>query len=169
MCEDETPWVFLCSSAMLDHLACLVAGKNRGRIGYTNFIRQFMAPHRPAYQDFIYYNGNNDLPDQMYYILRCGLVHNFSFIPDQDSIRRGGRSRSIVLCHQKEAQLEGWHHLIPCSTEKINDGVLLIAEDFIEDISKAIDLVFKNAACDSGLRSRMGSWIKKHPPLAGGF
>ena len=154
---------------MLDHLASLVAGKNRGRIGYTTFIRQFMAPHRPGYQEYIYHNGNNDLPDQMYFILRCGLVHNFSFIPDQDSIRKGGRSRSIVLCHQKEANAEGWYHLMPCSTEKIKDGVLLIAEDFIEDISKAIERIFKKAENDHGLKSRMGSWIKKHPPLAGGF
>jgi hypothetical protein len=45
---------------------------------YINFVSTYFPEE---YRDFSYKDGKKDLPDQMYSLLRNGLVHNFSFLP----------------------------------------------------------------------------------------
>ena len=71
----ETPWVFLCGSAMIDYLSRLAAGKDNGGEGFKKFIRDYMPS---SYCDFEYRSGDKDLPEQVFHILRCGIVHSFS-------------------------------------------------------------------------------------------
>jgi hypothetical protein len=169
MCADGTPWVFLCGSAMVDYLAKIVNGRDLRTEGYKRFIRDYLALVRSEYRDFVYKGGMSDLPDQMYHILRCGIVHSFSFIPDARAMNKGGRSRSIVLCHRVESNARGWHHLMQYSSDHIADGALFVAEDFIMDIQRVAELIFKKATYDRSLSGNIKSWLGKHPPIAGGF
>ena len=45
------------------------------------------------YVDFKFKNGKSDLPDQMYYVLRNGLVHTFTLKFNNNG---NGRTNSIV-------------------------------------------------------------------------
>ena len=50
----------------------------------------------------------------MYIILRCGIVHSFSFVPNQQGINNNGRTRSILLARigRSNAQLRPSPHFI---------------------------------------------------------
>lgn len=161
ICKDGTVWVFLCASALIEYLSKLVNGQDIKRKGYIQFIEDYMAKIRREYITFKYDNGNNDVPIQMYHILRCGIVHSFSFIPDQQTMRQGGRRRSIVLNHRRSGQT----HLSPYKSEKAPDAVNFVAEDFIEDIQKTIVLVFSIAKSDNKLKENIKNWLDKHPPI----
>src|SRR5689334_12604309 len=80
VCAIESPWCFLCLSALIDYLSIAAyPNKKKQRDRYVAFIENFF----PAkYKNFKYKNGQTDLPDQMYYVLRNGLVHSFSLVPD---------------------------------------------------------------------------------------
>ena len=98
MSADGTPWVFLCSSAVIEYFSRLAAGKNDGAEGFKRFVKAYMPP---AYLTFKYRSGLADLPEQLYHVLRCGIVHSFSLIPDTKAKSSGGRNRSIVLSHHE--------------------------------------------------------------------
>lgn len=168
-CGDRTPWVFLSASAMLEYLAKIVNGADRKAEGYKAFIRDYLSAVRTGYKDFIYKSGDRDLPTQMYHVLRCGIVHSFSLIPDSTALARGGRDRSIVLCHKLESDAKGWSHLMPYSSAKVSDAALFVAEEFVDDIALVVGLIFQKATEDSALKQNIESWLKKHPPIAGGF
>ena len=168
-CCDGTPWVFLSASAMLDYLAKIVNGADKGSQGYKDFIGEYLGKVRAEYKDFTYRNGDQDLPIQMYHVLRCGIVHSFSLIPDQRARDQGGRNRPIVLCHKRESEAKGWSHLMQYSSEKISDAALFIVEEFVEDIARVVTLIFQEAAEDSKLKQNIESWLQKHPPIMGGF
>lgn len=163
--HDGTPWVFLCASAFVEYLAKLVHGSDIGPQGYKDFVRKYLGRINPLYTDFTYPNGHKDLPTQMYHGLRCGLVHSFSLIPDLRSKQRGARERSIVLYHRKSASEAGQKHLTHCSSGKPPNAVVFVAEDFLDDIEKTLDLIFKEARSDSVLENNIISWYRNHPPL----
>src|SRR5262245_13667263 len=71
-----SPWVFLCAAALVEYLAKLVDGTDNGGRGYKCFVRNWLSSIRPAYLSFRYSAGQCDLPEQMYHVLRCGIVHN---------------------------------------------------------------------------------------------
>ena len=154
---------------MLDYLAKIVNGSDLKRDGYKRFIKDYLALVRPGYRDFKYRNGNQDLPEQMYHVLRCGIVHSFSLIPDSTGVNPVGRDRSIVLCHRLQCTEKGWQHLMIYTTEKISDGALFVAEDFIEDIGRAIELIFDRAQKNPTLSRNIENWLAQHPPVLGGF
>lgn len=77
------PWVFLCTSAMIDYLTNMVSGHST-RLKYIKFIEEYFSQVNYLYKDFQFQNGLKDLPTQMYIILRCGIVHSFSFVPKED-------------------------------------------------------------------------------------
>jgi hypothetical protein len=171
-CADGTPWVFLMSSAFLEYLAKLANGKDKSkqrRTGYKSFICEYLAEVRPRYRDFEYKSGTKDLPTQMYHILRCGIVHNFSLVPGKEENSSRGRIRSIVLCHAKERDEKKWEHLMNYGTAEINDAALFVAEDFTQDIEKVTELLLSKAKDDGSLRKNVEEWLENHPPIAGGF
>lgn len=96
-------WVFVCAASFLEYLAKIVDGRDRGARGYKAFIRDWLTRIRLAYRTFRSRSGETDLPTQMYHVLRCGMVHSFSLIPDDRARIKGGRDRSIVLCHRPES------------------------------------------------------------------
>lgn len=168
-CETGSPSVFLLAAAYLDYLPKLVNGADKKRVGYIEFIRTWLAAEREEYKTFRYKNGEQDLPDQMYHVLRCGIVHSFSFVPDQQGRESGARTRSIVIAHRKECIAKNLLHLSSYSTDAIKDAAVFVAEDFTEDIEKVTIRVFKRADVDARLRGNIGRWLAAHPPISGGY
>lgn len=97
----------------------------------------------------------------MYHVLRCGIVHNYSLVPDHQSSKNGGRKRSILLGHRKND-----HKHLSRYNEKGYDSVLFTAEDFSEDLEKVLDKIFLELApTNLVLEKNIKSWINKYPPL----
>lgn len=59
---------------MIDNLVNMTGYRHN----YSGFVRKFL-PEK--YRTFPYKNGKTDLPEQMEYVLRNGLVYNFSLVP----------------------------------------------------------------------------------------
>jgi hypothetical protein len=169
--KDRSPWGFICASAFLDHLSKLVAGRDNKGSGYKDFVKNYLARINPSYESFQYKSGSKDLPEQLYYVFRCGLVHQFSLVPDKQSLKHGGRLCSIVLCHRKESKKRNLSHLSPYSTEVVPDAALLVAEDFGKELKNVVKLLFSSKAktIDPEIENKMKKWVKEHPPIMGGF
>jgi len=166
-----SPWGFVCAAAFLDCLSKLVAGQDNKRKGYKDFVKNYLARINPSYESFQYKSGSKDLPDQLYHVFRCGLVHQFSLVPDQQSLDSGGRLRSIVLCHRKESKRRNLQHLSRYSPGKISDAAVFVAEDFGKDLKNLVKLIFSSQAktINPDIAQKMEEWVKKHPPVMGGF
>jgi hypothetical protein len=166
-----SPRGFVCAAAFLDCLSKLVAGQDNKRKGYKDFVKNYLARINPSYESFQYKSGSKDLPDQLYHVFRCGLVHQFSLVPDQQSLDSGGRLRSIVLCHRKESKRRNLQHLSRYSPGKISDAAVFVAEDFGKDLKNLVKLIFSSQAktINPDIAQKMEEWVKKHPPVMGGF
>jgi len=138
---------------MIDYLAGLHQGKKAGKADYIAFIREYFPK---AYSDFEYNtahrkpgtglkrkNGTRtkreltrkDLPEQMYYILRCGLVHRFSLVPSPAELENGGRERSITIHSRDDSQRDGKKHLDNFSQPPfVQDSAYFVDEDLLDDI-----------------------------------
>ncbi len=168
-----TPWIYVTASAFLDYLTKIVNGRDRGRMGYKDFIEDYLSVINPAYKTFTYQNGNADLPDQMYHVLRGGIFHNISFIPDGESRSYGGRDRSIVFCHGEERDRAGWHHLMSypppgyTAPPTVTDAALFVAEDFVDDLEKVVHQIFHLASTSASLKTNIEAWTNDHPPIDG--
>lgn len=169
--EDGSPWGFLCAAAFLDVLAKLVAGRDLKRPGYKNFVRNFLSETNPRYQTFTYMNGRQDLPDQIYHVFRCGIIHSFSLVPDQQTLQNSGRVRSIVLCHKKESRKKRLPHLSNYSSGVTRDAVVFVAEDFSRDLRKVVSLIFSQHGkqIEPSINRNIRDWLSKYPPISGGF
>lgn len=148
-----TVWPFVGAACIIDYLTKLVNHGESTRTTYIQFIKDYM----PRYRDFEYVNSHDlmknwtssgktksDLPEQMYVVLRCGLVHQFSMIPDQQGLSNGGRDRSIVMIHRAEADQP---HLSNYSNAAagIPDACHFVVEDFIEDLMATVRAIFHNS------------------------
>jgi hypothetical protein len=154
------PWVFLCASAFIDYLCRLVNGKNCKRKCYITFIEDYLGQIDPRYKKFIYASGDQDLPYQMYYILRCGMVHSFSFVPEKTD-KTIGRERSILIAHNLNGDIHFHHHNVDGY-----DAVVFTAESFVEDLDKLVQYIFTEKALeDEVVASKIVSWWNKHPPI----
>ncbi|HUW98182.1 MAG TPA: hypothetical protein VMV40_04965 [Acidiferrobacter sp.] len=161
MCGMGNAWVFVCAAAMVEYLVKLVTGGKAGRGHYIAFVDRYMAQTRAEYRNFTYVSGAQDLPTQMYVILRCGIVHSFSLIPDGAATDNGGRPRAIVLAHRAEGQ----PHLSSFASPNAPDAACFVAEDFIEDIKTTAGIIFYAAATDTALRANIETQWRNHPPI----
>src|SRR6266850_1161838 len=103
-----SPWIFVCASAYVEYLARLEKGSVTSGDDYIEFVKQWLAKVNPAYKAFTFKSGMQDLPEQMYLVLRCGVVHSLSLVPSQGT--KGGRPRPIVLAHHANAAQGGLRH-----------------------------------------------------------
>jgi hypothetical protein len=135
-----TPWAFAGAACLIEYMAKMKKGGATDQFDFIDFIRDEM----PDYGNFAYSNPNRrkqrgntfdsttqDLPEQMYYILRCGLLHRFSVVPSITERNNGGRDRSIVMIHRSNASQT---HLSKYVNPLVSDAAYFVAEDFIEDI-----------------------------------
>jgi hypothetical protein len=126
VCKIPSPWIFLCLAAVIDYLsfAAYPDVKDAWK-RYPKFIGKF---YPASYRDFKYLSGKQDLPKQMYHVLRNGLVHSFSLVPDTKG-KKWSRPRSIVLAHRVNAH--GKTHLSPYNKQPAPDAAYFVAEDVI--------------------------------------
>lgn len=155
-------WTFLMCSSYVDYLVKMVNNtEETGSNDYKEFIRLYLFQIDKRYKDIKYKSGTQDLPEQMYHVLRCGITHSFSLIPDKKSTSKGGRPRSIVLGHRKQGEI----HLTPY-TENGNDSEIFTIEDLPADLKKVLDLIFKDIApTNSLLENNILNWVKTYPPI----
>lgn len=152
------PWGFVCCSAFIEYLVKATNGGESGREKYKDFIIKYLSQIDDRYTNFKYHDGKQDLPVQMYHILRCGIIHSFSFVPDNLALGNGGRIRSILLSHKDV-------HLTPY-TEKEYDSVIFNAMSFANDIEKLVDLIFNDIAeKDDTVKKNILQWYEKYPPI----
>lgn len=156
-------WIFLCGAAMIDYLIHMATGKS-GRVAYIDFVDTYFKKININYQDFEYKNGKKDLPTQMYVILRCGIVHKFSFVPDSQQNSNDGRLRSILIAHENN----GNTHL-EAYTKNGMDSVIFTAEQFSKDIKAVVELIFNKAAADLTLENNIRTYTTNYPPIQGRF
>jgi hypothetical protein len=168
-CQDGSPLPFVLGAAFIDYYSKMVKGCDEKGPGYKEFIVNYMQKVRKEYQTFTYLNTKDNLPEQMWHVMRCGLVHTFSLFPDKSIKRQPGRDRSIVLCHKTEAAAKGLRHLSHYLGPKSLDAAVFVAEDFIDDLIAVNDLIFDQASSGSVLKDNIEKWLKQCPPISGGF
>lgn len=159
------PWIFLCGAAMIDYLTQMTTARS-GRAAYINFVDNYFKEVNIFYKEFEYSNGLRDLPTQMYLILRCGIVHKFSFVPGTQEMANGGRERAILLAHEKNGHVG--KHLTSYTTNGM-DAALFTAEQFAKDIETVVELIFIKATTDATLETNIRTHIAVHPPILGRF
>jgi hypothetical protein len=153
MAVNGTPWIFAGGTCLIEYLAKMKKGGRTDRFDFIDFVRSEMpayanfhysTPHRRVRRGGLFDMTDQDLPEQMYYILRCGLLHRFSLVPSSTEITNGGRLRSIWMIHQAAATQA---HLSAISIPPdVPDSVVLISEVFINDISTLINTLFGRTA-----------------------
>lgn len=163
LAERGDPWVFLCGSAMIDYLTQMTT-HTAGRLAYIEFVENYFQQIDVRYKEFQYSSGAQDLPTQMYIILRCGIVHKFSFVPNQQGINNGGRERSILLAHEKN----GHTHMTAYTTNG-RDSIIFTAEQFSKDITAVSNLIFEKASNDQPLHDKIINYATNFPPILGNF
>lgn len=164
MCDwEKYPWVFLCEAAFIEYLSKMVYSPGKDADLYKNFIEEYMGEARRKYKTFKYRNGNVDLPLQAYHVLRCGIVHSFSFIPDKRAKVKGGRDRSVVIAHSQP----GLKHLSHYKSKNVADAACFVAEDFADDLLKVVKLIFKKAKKDPTLKANIEARLRDSPPIIG--
>lgn len=152
-----TVWIFIGISTLIEYAARLEKGGslgNKKKKGlpalpdamqeYASFIRRRF-PAR--YKHFKYAEAPqpSDLPEQMYYVMRCGLVHAFSLKPAPRERANGARDRSIVINSRIDAKQHGMKHLDKFSkVPEIPDAAYFVDEDLLDDLLKAIDKLFND-------------------------
>jgi hypothetical protein len=105
---------------------------------YKNFIRDFLSQINSQYRDFIYtIGGKQDLPEQMYHILRCGIIHSNSLVPDTISLKNNGRTRSVLLGQRRNGVKDFTKY-----DQNGFDAVIFTVEDFAEDLEKVLERIF---------------------------
>lgn len=97
----------------------------------------------------------------MYHILRCGIIHRNSLVPDSASLKRNGRSRSIMLGQRCNGNVHFMKH-----DQGTIDSVIFTVEDFAEDLEKVLDEIFIDLAPkDIKLSQNIIDWVSKYPPI----
>jgi hypothetical protein len=178
ICAERTPWVFLCAAAFIEFLARLAYG-DRGRTSYVRFISEYFPM---SYSKFQYQSGAQDLPEQLYRVLRCGLLHAMSLVPDDETKKLGGRDRSVVLTHREKPQwvvaelsqgyadiehgLPPSMHLTGHSSSYAPDAVVLVAEDFLEDLERSVEELVRRAHSDDSFSTLLCERVAAQPPLS---
>ncbi len=162
ICAIESPWCYLCLSALIDYLSSAAYPGQKQWKRYPAFIENFF-PAKYRRFKFKFNNAQQDLPEQMYYILRNGLTHSFSLFPDLSMPNWGGRIRSIVLAHRSNAG--GRPHLSPHSSTSAPDAVLFIAEDFLADTKWAAYKLLREAKRGSSLEKSVLARFTAQPPI----
>ena len=163
ICKSPSPWIFLCLSAFIDYLSNLSEPQqSTDKLRYTNFIRKW---YPARYGNFKYRSGMKDLPEQIYTILRSGLVHSFSLTPNPKSSSTTGRRRSFYLGHRQTEQRKHLSRFFDKS--RGIDAAVFIAEDFLEDTKAAALKIIRRAKRDRYLRQRIISVLHSQPSVAG--
>jgi hypothetical protein len=172
-----TPFGFAGACVLIEVLSRLTRGTGKGKSGRKDY-EQFVSDWLPKkYSDFKYAKrvippGKEEqdkyLPTQMYCILRCGLVHNLSFVAGHSEIANGATDRSIWMLTREEAHGLGLNHLDPYEQNGppiVDDAALFVAEDFLDDIEVTVRDIFENAEHDEVLKGNIMKHLSDRCPI----
>lgn len=156
---EPTPFPFLCTATMVEYLMKIS--------GYGDKYAKFVSDNFPSsYKDFQYNNGKKDLPEQMYFILRNGLVHTFSLFPDRKGKSDGGRERAILITHRSSNDGQHLDNITKTSKGFCGDAALFVLEDFCYDISSVIRNIFAEAETNHKTKHKINKNWERSPPAA---
>lgn len=122
---------------------------------YASFVYRFKSGKRLT-----------DLPVQMSHVLRCGIIHSLSLLPDPLAVSKGGRNGSIALAHR---QGRHFRHVEHCYQANGEPTCAFVAGDFAADLEEAVLLLFRRAREDGAKAGLMEPWLVRHPPIQSGF
>lgn len=153
---NQAIWGFVGAAAMIEHGTKLANNGEGGRTRYKNFVKAFGA----KYVDFVFKDSSKDFDVQIYHTFRCGLLHSFSLIADDQGQDYGARDGSIVLSSLND---KGVTADLNCTayTAYDHDACRLVLEPLVEDIGNAIDRLFDDASLDAGIRKN----YEDNPPF----
>lgn len=152
-------WGFVGAAGLLEYITQLVNNGDSSAQKYKDFFQsKYM---NPKYNAFVYQNGKQDLPVQIYHTYRCGLLHGFSLVADEQGRKKGARDGSIVFNSLKDSPALTAANNCTAYTAHGFDACRLILEPLVLDIGNAIDKIFNDSALDKSIEDS----AKLHPPF----
>lgn len=148
--EQSDPWVFVCAALMIEYLAKMTGHEK----SYSSFISSYLAKVDCRYRDFKYSKANQNLPEQMYFVLRNGLIHSFTLKPNRIN---SGKMNSILLSHTDEH----FSH----RTDNNLDACVFNAYSLVNDLCTVIDNIYESALTDTDLNAKIKIFWQQNPPL----
>ncbi|WP_264812677.1 hypothetical protein [Gluconacetobacter sacchari] len=152
-------------------LGCLievVSKLNSERTGKSTFqvVRKLFDERLPKYRNIKYEKpvSANDLPEQLYMVLRCGLVHGLSLRPDE-KVRNSGRYKP----YWRENTLTLWHRGNHLHINRIIfngqewDRVNIDYDSLLEDIQKALNNIFEDGRKNNEKGKIITDFIMENP------
>lgn len=147
--EQSDPWVFICSASMIEYLT-----KMTGCELYSSFVSTYLSKVDCRYRDFKYIDATQNLPEQMYFVLRNGLIHSFTLKPNRVN---SGKTNSILLSHTDE-------HFSHRMDNNL-DACVLNAYTLVNDLCAVIDIIYESAKTDNDLNEKIKIFWQQNPPL----
>lgn len=158
-------WDFVLMGCLVDVIS---------RINYNNIKSSIKRTSKlfddrlPKYRE-VYYNKPkiiNDVPEQIYMVMRCGLVHSLSLVPNKDymtskSYENHWRKGSLLLTHRgNHLQMRTRIH----NGEPI-DACQLDYSTMLDDMQSALDAIFQDAKQDTTLSDHIETFVRENPTL----
>ena len=173
LAQGGDPWVFGACSTFIEMMAFRVYYNptNPAAVShrtYVKFCDEYLYPRRKrttiSFSDGTIVKFN----EQIYAILRCGVVHTFSMNPTPRDPNQA-RPYSLFLGHLKNFQGNKSFHLKKVKIDK-SDGsckenaILVLAECFVDDLKACTSKIINKAKKNNTLRTSILQSFKTHPP-----
>lgn len=183
------PWVFGACCTFIEMLAKREKECNNNSMDgprFKNFVKIYLMPSNPLYQDAekelkteATKNQNatkqsgkeqakRDDPEiakNLWHILRCGVVHSFSMKTNDGEFK-------IFLGHRKNSESCSSRHLQVINVkdkvkneDKTYKALLIMAEDFVEDLRKCTQSIIKKAKKDPSFCRNLEEKFQDNPPF----
>lgn len=163
--ENGSVWDFLILGCLLEWTSKL---NNETGKGTLKSFRYLFEKRMPKYCDIKYMSPGKyqDLPEQLYLVLRCGLVHGLSLKPDmsESNLKR-------YKSHIRENTILLWHrgNHLKINRKNINgieyDRVNIDYESLLEDTQNSLNEIFEESKTNTQLRDNILKFIKKNPGI----
>ena len=166
------PWIFEACCTFIEMLAERAnteKNTNTEKKGnrFRNFVQNYLMPSNPLYEAAENQYPKNKqkkshkISNNLWTVLRCGVVHSFSMKADDGEYK-------ILLGHRKNSKSNISDHLkvVDVNDETKNYKALLImAEDFVEDLKKCTQGIIEKAKQDSKFCDSFTKEFSDNPPL----
>lgn len=145
--NNRNPSVFFDAAAFLDFLSTHIKnGVNADGTAYIDFIQKYIYNNVD-----IIFKARNDtykLTEQIWHILRCGGLHNYSLSPYGWYNKNPALKNSLFLTNKHDKNKNITHKMIVnvdfSDGSLTSKGIVLVAEDFIEDVEKCVNKLLSN-------------------------
>lgn len=169
--DNRNPRVFFEATAFIDFLVSHINNNESSGQLFKKFIKEYIYPN-----DIILKirNDTYSLSNQLWDILRCGGLHNYSLCP-YGWYNHSGFKHSLILTNlhgSKKSKLT--HKLIVDidlndNSKKNSKAIVLVAEEFINDIEIGTNKLLKEFKSKkpefNSLKSKLRQSFKDCPPI----